>query len=169
MVRRSTLLLTIGATLGFVVLAVHSYRSPFRLATIGGRYAGSPLEHPPFELTIDRGWVSCEHSRPATQMPAHNFQLPGLLLSTFTCSGGYGFYRAHVSIWLLAGLTAIYPLLKTVRLGRRMLQARRGLCFACGYDLRGSGGGACPECGREVSGAAGCGPAGAPRVEDEAF
>ena len=43
---------------------------------------------------------------------------------------------------------------------RRRLRARRGLCLACGYDLRGSGGGRCPECG------AGAEPVGAMQRSD---
>lgn len=35
---------------------------------------------------------------------------------------------------------------------RRMRRERRGLCVACAYDLRGTVGAVCPECGREHGG-----------------
>ena len=31
---------------------------------------------------------------------------------------------------------------------RRVVRRRKGRCVRCGYDLRGSGGAKCPECGR---------------------
>lgn len=53
---------------------------------------------------------------------------------------------------LVAGLFAIPPAVWTVwrlRRLRRDRRVRRGLCPACGYDLRATAaGGACPECGR---------------------
>lgn len=41
----------------------------------------------------------------------------------------------------LATWTCFWPL------ARRRARRRRGLCVACGYDLRGSSSGTCPECG----------------------
>ena len=33
---------------------------------------------------------------------------------------------------------------------RRVIRHKRGLCIKCGYDLRGTSGGVCPECGMAV-------------------
>ena len=30
---------------------------------------------------------------------------------------------------------------------RRLIRRKRGHCIKCGYDLRGTSGGVCPECG----------------------
>jgi hypothetical protein len=52
-------------------------------------------------------------------------------------------------IWPIAVLIAIPPLMWLRRLRRLRYRTRRGLCLACGYDLRGSAE-RCPECGAEV-------------------
>lgn len=64
--------------------------------------------------------------------------------------------RSHISVrvphWFVAGLFAIGPAVWVVRRLRRFRRERRvsrGLCPACGYDLRASTG-TCPECGRKV-------------------
>ncbi len=50
----------------------------------------------------------------------------------------------YATIWL-ALLFAPRPL-------RRMIRRTRGLCIKCGYDLRGTSKGVCPECGAEYDG-----------------
>jgi len=50
--------------------------------------------------------------------------------------------------WLLAGLTAILPILFGIRLWRR--RARKDRCPACGYNLTANTSGTCPECGAPV-------------------
>jgi hypothetical protein len=47
------------------------------------------------------------------------------------------------------GMAAITPAGMTAL--RRRRRRRRGLCLACGYDLRGTPSGACPECGTSRS------------------
>jgi hypothetical protein len=60
----------------------------------------------------------------------------GLLLNMVCFGGGY---------WLLElGAKGLMQMRDLIRRGRRR---RRGLCVSCGYDLRGSMNGACPECG----------------------
>jgi hypothetical protein len=62
---------------------------------------------------------------------------------------------------LMAGLLLLYParcLVTGLFRCRRRIQARRGLCPECGYDLRGSPTGVCSECG--------CGEANAAPGED---
>lgn len=50
----------------------------------------------------------------------------------------------------LAGLTAI-PYARLRRDARRRMRVARGLCLACGYELRGADHERCPECGHLVS------------------
>jgi hypothetical protein len=56
-------------------------------------------------------------------------------------------YHLIVAPLLLALLTAVPPALWLARAARGKRRARRGLCPACGYDLRATPG-LCPECGR---------------------
>jgi hypothetical protein len=57
-----------------------------------------------------------------------------------------------VPYWLIAAVATPLPAWRVVvgvRRSRRRRRVRRGLCAACGYDLRASAG-RCPECGRVV-------------------
>jgi hypothetical protein len=54
----------------------------------------------------------------------------------------------RIPYWLPAGLFAIAPTVWVARRLRRARRVRRGLCPPCGYDLRASTGGVCPEFGR---------------------
>jgi hypothetical protein len=49
--------------------------------------------------------------------------------------------------WLAAMIGGIWPAFATVRWLRR--RRRPGRCRSCGYDLRGSPSGVCPECGMD--------------------
>jgi hypothetical protein len=60
--------------------------------------------------------------------------------------------RVGVSHWLLATIFLIPPLLWLRRFRRDRRIANRGLCPACGYDLRASPA-RCPECGRDPAAA----------------
>jgi hypothetical protein len=51
----------------------------------------------------------------------------------------------HAAIWM-AVFVGIRAAMTNAVVGRRR---RGGRCLACGYDLRGISGDACPECGRE--------------------
>ena len=56
-------------------------------------------------------------------------------------------YRlVEVPFWLLAAVTAVPAAVAFARGRRRRQRADTGLCFDCGYDLRGSTD-RCPECG----------------------
>jgi hypothetical protein len=48
--------------------------------------------------------------------------------------------------------TAILSTAQLLRIVHRRFRVSRGMCSSCGYDLKGSTGGVCPECGT------GCGP-----------
>ena len=52
--------------------------------------------------------------------------------------------------WLLVGLALLLPVGWLVR-RELMTQSLRLQCPRCGYDLRGSSGGACPECGEATA------------------
>jgi hypothetical protein len=64
----------------------------------------------------------------------------------------FGVVWAGVAVWWYLGE------LKGIR-GRLRMEVAMGFgderlpfCFSCGYDLRGSGEGRCPECGGDVTG-----------------
>jgi hypothetical protein len=65
-------------------------------------------------------------------------------------------YRFHVlsaPLWFVVGVFAVLPLVASVRVTRGRVRKRRrarGLCLACGYDLRASPN-QCPECGVTVA------------------
>lgn len=63
-----------------------------------------------------------------------------------TLPSGRRAWSISVPIWMLAIVTAIWPVLRLRQSFRRWSRSRRGLCEACGYDLRASGA-KCPECG----------------------
>jgi hypothetical protein len=88
----------------------------------------------------------CWINPPAPRFGWHSFSPQGG--SAF----GFGFVRADgpVSIlffphWLPAGLFAVLPTVWFV--GRHLARRRGDVCGACGYDLRGTPGWRCPECG----------------------
>ena len=85
-------------------------------------------------LPVGGGWVF----RPLAQSNGGALPLPGLLHG-----GGWA-----LGLWPLVVLTAVLPAVRAVGWHRRVAtrRAARGLCPACGYDLRGAPGG-CPECG----------------------
>jgi hypothetical protein len=67
-----------------------------------------------------------------------------------------GVFRRGVAtapFWAIAGLAGVLPLTRGVGWGvrrvRRARRRRKGLCPACGYDVRASPG-ACPECGADA-------------------
>ena len=57
---------------------------------------------------------------------------PGFVINTI-------FYAAILWLLTLGPFTA-----------RRMIRRKRGHCIKCGYDLRGTSGAVCPECGKEL-------------------
>jgi hypothetical protein len=91
--------------------------------------------------------------------------MPGLLAPRDTIWKKLGFNHSvqatsHViwiPSWLIIGCCAgtsalaAWPLR---RMRRRRTRAARGLCLACGYDLRGAEHARCPECGAVVTAAA---------------
>lgn len=65
---------------------------------------------------------------------------------------GYTYQMARLPHVAIVGLLMVVPawgaLTRAARTLRRRRRARRGWCVGCGYDLRGTAGGArCPECG----------------------
>jgi hypothetical protein len=51
-----------------------------------------------------------------------------------------------IPYWAPIALVMLHPLSRLIRRARRLRRTRRGLCAACGYDLRASPS-TCPECG----------------------
>jgi len=56
-----------------------------------------------------------------------------------------------MSMYLAAPLLVMIPLACRRRLRRRLIEVDSQLCTRCGYDLRGTPEGPCPECGRFFS------------------
>jgi hypothetical protein len=52
-----------------------------------------------------------------------------------------------VPYWAITMATAVWPGVMVWRRVRSRRRATQGLCVTCGYDLRGSPDGRCPECG----------------------
>ena len=67
---------------------------------------------------------------------------------TFAADSTPPFRMVITPSWFVALLCAILPARRLWRSRTRRLRSRRGLCPACGYDLRATPG-RCPECGRE--------------------
>ena len=64
--------------------------------------------------------------------------------------GRAGHLALLVPFWFLAVLTGLLPLRRVTREVRRWRWARNGRCLVCGYDLRATTAGRCPECGTPV-------------------
>jgi len=64
-----------------------------------------------------------------------------------------GFSYLHLPLWLPGLIAGALPACRTWSRFHKRRRTRRGLCPACGYDLRASPG-KCPECGRATAGAA---------------
>ena len=56
-------------------------------------------------------------------------------------------FLADVAIYSLVW----FGLLMLIIAGRRALRSREGCCVNCGYDLRGTPHGKCPECGSVIA------------------
>jgi hypothetical protein len=80
----------------------------------------------------------------------HKFDHAGLLIGSGRCeslSGNPSFAILKVPQWL-AGIVAIALLWRPIRVALiQHRRRRRGLCLACGYDLRDIQSDRCPECG----------------------
>ena len=104
------------------------------------------------EPIAGRLWVSLEHERrpphPVIVRPYTRLHPMGFSLHRSVRGG----MKPGVSTWVTApywfvmGLAAVPPLVRHSALRKRRGQRSRGLCPACGYDLRATPG-RCPECG----------------------
>lgn len=56
-------------------------------------------------------------------------------------------FAVDTGVYAVAWWVVMFAPITLYRAGRRRFRVSRGMCGACGYDLRGSNGGVCPECG----------------------
>jgi hypothetical protein len=73
---------------------------------------------------------------------------PFVIGTNTTPNGSYSF--AHLPIWAVGCPFAVLPALWILQNAKRIRQRRKGLCRACGYDLRASTD-RCPECGTPIA------------------
>jgi hypothetical protein len=69
----------------------------------------------------------------------------------FEGGGGVEQHRLFVPHWAVVALLLVLPARRGLGWVRSRRRDRRGLCRACGYDLRASRG-RCPECGAAIAG-----------------
>lgn len=68
-----------------------------------------------------------------------------------TVRSGWWYLVIPHAIWLAPlGLVSVWLMLRQYRTASRAKRARNGLCAACGYDVRTTTTGRCPECGTDV-------------------
>jgi hypothetical protein len=110
---------------------------PVEWASASGPESELPAHHKSLKATVSRTWWGLGLERGVTPVDRNGRQPAFLLVS--------------VPYWSLAALAGTPLMVWTAGCGvgamRRRLRRRRGLCAACGYDLRGGGGERCPECG----------------------
>ena len=85
-----------------------------------------------------------------TDLNADTVRVPGAVFFQINATGFISL-NGWVLVIHFGWLIPLFGILPTIRLLNRHKEPRRrarlGLCIACGYDLRGSETGACPECG----------------------
>ena len=158
------------------VLWVRSYRSPrfvyYDWIVTGPPVEVRSLhwwsDNGAMEVTFDRtiarsparatGWLNEDRPRgfqqihaarrPPLRGPTDGFHYRGLYEQNKPLELDVVVYSLGAPYWFLAVKTALSPALWLLRIGPRRLAARlkKGLCPACGYDLRATPD-RCPECG----------------------
>ncbi len=102
-------------------------RSGFRVKLSSGAVSGPFIVTPPPLLSPSLGFQSETLTMPTT---------------------GTRFQRLIVPEWpVIVGLILLASSGPTLRSVRRRRRKRLGLCTSCGYDLRGTPGAHCPDCG----------------------
>jgi hypothetical protein len=141
------LLLLSGAA---CVLWARSYRTPVN--QIAGRDVFNVTRTDPMYWFIsNHGYLAlCRQEGKNWDFPLKEHAVLGVRFGGLWGPDGSLLWNLEMPYWLLAGATGVPGALSLgwwARRRRRVRAAiRRGLCLACGYDLRGSPG-RCPECG----------------------
>jgi hypothetical protein len=104
--------------------------------------------------SFDRG-VSEDVWSIDSQNPASRRSLLGFTFASGSSLGpeksAHRFGLVRIGYWVPIGI-AMIPIVFSLRSVAAQVRRRRlGLCLQCGYDLRESPGGPCPECGNEIS------------------
>jgi hypothetical protein len=103
-----------------------------------------------FERGFNEDVWSVESQNPKLQKDFIGFvQASGLAEGPGGSTHRFGVLR--IPYWALMVPPSALLLLGALRLRRQIRRARLGLCGHCGYDLRASSGGICPECGQAIA------------------
>ena len=85
--------------------------------------------------------------------PTSGFMLLGLGVERTPALGTEHLWTIEFPFWLLAATVSMAPIIRFLEFRKHQLvldRIQRGLCVACGYDLRGSSE-KCPECGTPIT------------------
>jgi hypothetical protein len=117
--------------------APDSWYDPFRGHPKGVRVPDDFLDAASFGGTVDRRFLGFRYVRNANWAPLAQLQA-GYPTASSTA--------VYVPDWSVVALAAALPAARLARLARSRRRRSRGLCPACGYDLRATPQ-QCPECG----------------------
>jgi hypothetical protein len=94
---------------------------------------------------VEDQWTIDQMNRSSTKESMGFIVTQGLVIGPARVVHPFTLFR--MPFWVLAAPLALMLALAIFKIVRLIIRARRGLCRRCGYDLRESKDGPCPECG----------------------
>jgi hypothetical protein len=106
----------------------------------------------PVKAEVDRGplWQTFAVGGPPPAGVTPPWRTVRVVLGSATGGSSSSSTGVVVPHWLVAAVAGVAPARRLTRVLSSRRRARRGLCLACGYDLRESPE-RCPECGRATA------------------